>query len=76
MPTAFPTSLPIEDELDRFFEAGPELETVDIRIEPPEAPLELLEKLGPSPFARGGFPLVGFLATTYDKVTRFTTQGL
>lgn len=74
MPTAFPTSPPIEDEIHRFFDAGPELESVTARIEPPETALELLEKLGPSPFARGGFPLVGFLATTYDKVTRFATQ--
>ena len=33
-----------------------------------------LEQLGPSPFARGGFPLIGFLATTYDKVGRYALE--
>ena len=31
---------------------------------------DILKKLGPSPFERGGFPLVGFLATVYEKVGR------
>ncbi|MCC7290823.1 MAG: hypothetical protein IT449_02035 [Phycisphaerales bacterium] len=31
---------------------------------------DILRKLGPSPFERGGFPLVGFLATVYEKVGR------
>lgn len=44
---------------------------VAVHIEQPEKSLELLERLGPSPFERGGFPLIGFLATTYDKVARY-----
>jgi uncharacterized Zn finger protein len=62
---------PIESMLERFWLAGPELEDVTVSIQPPERPLELLEKLGPSPFERGTFPLIGFLATTYDKVSRY-----
>jgi hypothetical protein len=27
-----------------------------------------LERLGPSPFPKSGFPLLGFLATLYDQV--------
>ncbi|GIK47290.1 MAG: hypothetical protein BroJett012_31930 [Betaproteobacteria bacterium] len=27
----------------------------------------MLEQLGASPFERGGFPLIGFLATVYEK---------
>jgi hypothetical protein len=27
-----------------------------------------LERLGPSPFPKSGFPLLGFLATLYDHV--------
>ncbi len=54
-----------------FWDAGADLDTVAVQIAPPEKSLELLERLGPSPFERGGFPLIGFLATTYDKVARY-----
>ncbi|MFQ5590488.1 MAG: hypothetical protein ACE5HE_04920 [Phycisphaerae bacterium] len=74
VPTIYPVSPPIDELLDRFWEAGPELETVETRLEPPDRPLALLEKLGPSPFARGGFPIIGFLATTYDRVSRYALQ--
>ena len=74
VPTIYATSPPIEDVVDRFWEAGPELETVEVRVAAPEHPLELLEKLGPSPFERGGFPLIGFLATTYEKVSRYALE--
>ncbi len=63
-----------EEFLDRFWECGPELDEISIQIEPPEAPLEILEKLGPSPFPRGSFPVIGFLATTYDKVSRYALE--
>jgi len=57
-----------------FWSVGPGFEEIEVRIEPPEKPLELLGKLGPSPFERGGFPVIGFLATTYDKVSRFALE--
>ena len=60
----------LEENLDRFWQAGEELDEVEILIEPAESALELLEQLGTSPFERGGFPLIGFFATTYDKVSR------
>ncbi|MCH8242198.1 MAG: hypothetical protein IH897_06265 [Planctomycetes bacterium] len=60
----------VEDNLERFWRAGEELDEVEVLIEPSESPLELLEQLGTSPFERGSFPLIGFLATTYDKVSR------
>ena len=60
----------LEDDLERFWRAGEELDEVEILIEPSETPLELLEQLGTSPFERGSFPLIGFLVTTYDKVSR------
>jgi hypothetical protein len=60
VPTVFPTSPPVEDTMDRFWESGPQLDSVQIRIEPHQTPLELLEQLGPSPFERGRFPLIGF----------------
>jgi hypothetical protein len=34
---------------------------------PPDAP-SVLERLGPTPFAKSGFPFLGFLATVYDHV--------
>jgi len=74
VPTIYPTSPPIDQEIDRFWDVGPGFESVEIRIELPERSLALLEKLGPSPFERGGFPVIGFLATTYDKVGRYALE--
>ena len=71
VPTIYPTSPPIEAVPEQFWDAGEGLAGVQARIAPPDKPLELLERLGQSPFERGGFPLVGFLATTYEKVSRF-----
>ncbi len=74
VPTIYPTSAPLEELIDRFWDTGPEFESVRVEIAPPEEPLALLEKLGPSPFERGGFPVIGFLATTYDKVSRYALE--
>ncbi len=72
--TGYPTSPPVEEVIDRFWDAGPEFDRVQVEIEPPQSPLELLTRLGSSPFERGRFPLIGFLATTYDNVARSTIQ--
>lgn len=74
VPTIYPTSPPLEASLERFWDTGEEFDGVEIAIEPPDRPLGVLEKLGPSPFPRGGFPMVGFLATTYDKVGRYALE--
>ena len=74
VPTIYPSSPPLEEEIDRFWETGPEFDEVIVHVEPPERPLALLEQLGPSPFERGGFPVIGFLATTYDKVSRYALE--
>jgi len=74
VPTIYPTSPSVESEIDRFWEAGPEFSGVTTSVAPPDRPLALLEQLGPSPFLRGGFPLIGFLATTYDKVSRYALE--
>lgn len=50
------------------------LHSISTAIQAPAKPLEILEQLGPSPFERGGFPLIGFLATTYDKVSQFALE--
>lgn len=59
---------------EAFWRCGVDLEDVPLRIGPPATPLEILEKLGPSPFERTGFPLMGFLATTYEKVSRYAQE--
>ena len=74
VPTIYPPSPPVESMLDRFWEVGPEFDSVRIDVSPPKTPLSLLEALGPSPFPRGGFPVIGFLATTYDKVSRYSLE--
>jgi uncharacterized Zn finger protein len=65
---------PLEAPLARFWDIGPEFDRVVIKIEPPETPLALLKQLGPSPFEAREFPLLGFLATTYDKVSRYALE--
>ena len=59
---------------EAFWRCGVDLEDIPIRIAPPATPLEILETLGPSPFERTGFPLMGFLATTYEKVSRYAQE--
>ncbi len=76
VPTIYPTSPTVDEMIDRFWETGDEFDSVQIHIEPPLAPLVLLEQLGPSPFQRGGFPVVGFLATTYEKVSRYAQRRI
>ena len=73
-PGVYPPSPPLDEQVDRFWEVGPEFDAIDVRITPPDEPLALLEQLGTSPFERGEFPLIGFLATTYDKVSRYALE--
>jgi len=72
MPTIYPVSPPIEQMLEGFWQTGPQFDSVEIDVSPPdESRPSVLEQLGPSPFERGGFPVIGFLATTYDNVSRY-----
>ena len=74
VPTIYPTSPPVEEVVDRFWSLGVEFDSVQVLIDPPEKPLVLLEQLGPPPFEPCGFPVIGFLSTTYDKVSRYALQ--
>lgn len=58
---------PLAECLDSFWRPGPEL--AELQRMPPahHAPHALLRRMGPSPL-RGGFPLVGLLASVYDTV--------
>lgn len=50
---------------DGFFELSQPITS------PPALPADVpsaLERLGPSPFPKSGFPFLGFLATVYDHV--------
>ncbi|MDX2148362.1 MAG: hypothetical protein SFZ23_12650 [Planctomycetota bacterium] len=62
-------SQPLEQDLSRFWEPGPELAEVDAPLSKPDVPQPLLRRLGPSPFEKGRFPLVGLLATCYDVIS-------
>lgn len=59
----------LEESLERFWEAGAQLDEVHAPLEPPQVSHPLLRRLGPSPFASSTFPLVGLLATCYDVMS-------
>ncbi len=65
---------PLEDSLDRFWEAGPDLDSLETPLRPPEVSHALLRRLGPSPFKEGKFPLVGLLATCYDTISAWALR--
>jgi hypothetical protein len=61
-----PADLPAQPE--RFWCRGADAESLG---EPPQPETRsLLRRLGPPPFPRSGFPLVGFLATVYEHVSK------
>lgn len=67
---------PLEECIEGFWDAGPELAQLDTPIEKPEVSHPLLRRLGPSPFGvgNGRFPLVGLLATCYDVISDATIR--
>lgn len=77
-------SRPLEQCLENFWDAGTELNELDLQLEKPRVNHPLLRRLGPSPFqdgtARGGqpgvprFPLVGLLATCYELISEATLR--
>jgi uncharacterized Zn finger protein len=61
--------LALEEVVDKFWEAGPGLEELDLPLTPPQVSHPLLRRLGPSPFTNAKFPLVGLLASCYDVIS-------
>ena len=59
---------PLDQSADVFWEAGPELDTLELPVEPPAVSHPLLRRLGTSPFQGAKFPLVGLLATCYETI--------
>lgn len=62
-------SSPLDANLDQFWDAGPQLETLDMTIGMAPITHPLLRRLGPSPFNNSTFPLVGLLASCYDTIS-------
>lgn len=60
-----PPHLPPEPE--GFFRAGPDVDLL-ISVAPPEPAKHVLEQLGPPPFRKTAFPMMGFLASVYEHV--------
>ena len=70
-----PTAPPLDANLARFWEAGPELDLIETTPRAAEVSTPLLRRLGPSPFKAARFPLVGLLATCYEMVSRAAMEG-
>lgn len=70
MPTNDPPHPDLPSTSAAFYRAAPDFP----RLSPPSlADLpSALERLGPSPFPRTGFPFLGFLATLYDQIATST----
>ncbi|MGP1309297.1 MAG: SWIM zinc finger family protein [Phycisphaerales bacterium] len=59
---------PLDADLSAFWNDPEGLDEIDTTPRPAEVKHPLLRRLGPSPFTKGKFPLVGLLATCYDIV--------
>ena len=67
----WPPGLPVD--ADKFWSAGGALSSLAELPRLDDTPA--LKRLGPLPFPRGGFPLMGFLATVYENVVRHLTRA-
>jgi hypothetical protein len=57
----------------RFWSAGEDLDALEPPAEAESAPA--LKLAGPLPFARSGFPIMGFLATVYEQIASHAEGG-
>jgi uncharacterized Zn finger protein len=67
-PIPEPAVQPLEEEIDRFWEAGPELDTIRISIKPPPVPLPALRRLGRPNFVTEDLPRL--LSPAYEATSR------
>lgn len=58
----------------RFWSAAVPLDKIPPPLSGPSTPV--LKRLGPPPFPRGSFPLLGFLASVYEHVGRCAEDTL
>jgi len=64
------------DSLNHLVAFCGDRDTIDVPIvDETWSPTSCLEVLGPPPFARSGFPFIGFLATVYDHVAEEMGSG-
>ncbi len=59
----------IDSSPEQFWEAGPQLQELELLIAPPQVSHPLLRRLGQSPFPNAPFPLVGLLASCYESIS-------
>ncbi|GAB4383529.1 MAG: SWIM zinc finger family protein [Phycisphaerales bacterium] len=64
----------LDAQIDRFWEAGQELDAIDAPLSRPDVSHVLLKRLGPSPFTGPRFPLLGLLATCYEIISQSAQQ--
>ena len=56
-----------------FFRAGSDVDLLS-SVSPPQAK-HVLEQLGPPPFRKTSFPMMGFLASVYEHVAAHVSSG-
>jgi uncharacterized Zn finger protein len=67
-PSPEPAAPPLEEEIDRFWEAGPEFDAIRISIKPPPLPLPALRRLGRPNFVTEDLPRL--LSPAYEATSR------
>ena len=60
------TTPPVTSDPDQFFRAPGDIDAIPLSPQP--EPRHLLEQLGPPPFRKTTFPMMGFLASLYEHV--------
>ncbi len=63
-----PGAPPLEACVDRFWQVGAGIETLDTTPRAARVKHAILRRLGPSPWGKGGFPLIGLLASCYESI--------
>lgn len=69
-----PWKVTMDVDMESFWGDDEAISHFAVYVRPAEKPLAILEKLGSSPFERGQFPFIGFLATTFEKVSQFALE--
>lgn len=63
-----PGAAPLETCVGRFWQVGAGIEQVDTTPRASRVRHAILRRLGPSPWGKGGFPLIGLLASCYESI--------
>jgi hypothetical protein len=60
------TNVSTTSPLEHFYRASVDIDSLELVPEPPTK--HVLEQLGPPPFRKTTFPMMGFLASVYEHV--------